>query len=255
MSHRLVTLLSFLWLVLPAAALPAATPKPPAATFEFGSRPATAVLDQPGILSAARLAEITAELEKARTQEGLDVIVVILKSLDDPPPEQVAQRFAEAWCNPLFHSVVLYVPGDPAGLRIVPGGKLLRLFSPEAVRETVAQAQRRAACELKEEDQVRAAATEAADMLRILASDGAYWTAQRNAPLQQRNRLTWLGLPVKTVLLPVAGSLLLALALAVGTWLVVRRSRNNRRREFPEPVWKIRLGAPYAGGNGSSVVL
>ena len=253
MSHRLVTLLTFLWLILPVAALPTATSKPPAATFEFGSRPATAVLDQPAILSAARLAEITEELEKARTQEGLDVIVVILKSLDGTPPEQVAQRFAEAWCNPLFHSVVLYIPGDPAGLRIVPGGKLLRLFSPAAVRETVAQAQRRAACELKEEDHVRAAATEAADMLRILASDGTYWTTQRNPQLHQQKRLTWLGLPVKTVLLPVTGSLLLALA--VGTWLVVRRSRNNRRREFPEPVWKIRLGAPYAGGNGSSAVL
>jgi uncharacterized membrane protein YgcG len=253
MSHRLVTLLTFLWLVLPVAALPTATSKPPAATFEFGSRPATALLDQPGILSAARLAEITAELEKARTQEGLDVIVVVLKSLDETPPERVAERFSEAWCNPLFHSVVLYVPGDPAGLRIVPGGKLLRLFSPEAVRETVAQAQRRAACELKEEDHVRAAATEAADMLRILASDGTYWTTQRNPQLHQQKRLTWLGLPMKTVWLPVAGGLLLALA--VGTWLVVRRSRANRPHLFPEPAWQVRLGAPYAGGHGSSAVL
>lgn len=253
MSHRLVSLLALLWLALPAAALPTATRKPPAAAFEFGSRPATAVLDQPGILSDARLAEIAAELEKVRNTEGIDVLVVILKTLDGTPPERVAQRFAEAWCNPLFHSVVLHVPGDPGGPRIVPGGKLLRLFSPEAVRETVAQAQRRAACELKEEDQVRAAATEAADMLRILAGDGSYWTTQRNAPLQQLKRLTWLGLPVRTVLLPAAG--LVGLALVAGSWWVVRRSRNNRRRQFPEPAWQVRLGAPYAGGNDSTVVL
>jgi hypothetical protein len=249
MIRHLLALLSILCLALPTVARPAAPDPVPATSFSFGSRPATSVFDQPGTLPAARVDEISAELGKIRAEEGLDVIVVILKTLDGAPPKQLAQRFAEAWCNPLFHSVVLYVPGDQRGPWIVPGGKLLRLFAPEAVKETVAQAQRRASCEVKEDDKVRAAATEASDMLRIWAGDGAYWTLQHNAELQRR-QMGWLGRHTRQLLLPAA---VLLLALAGGVWLAVRRFKRNRRRHFPEPDWKIRLGAPYAGGNDGTV--
>lgn len=229
------------------------TKPPPPPPFEFGNRPANSIFDPSAALPTAHVAEVAAKLEPARAKEGLDVVVVVLKSFDGAEPIQLAQRFAEAWSNPLFHSVVIFAPGENGGPWIVPGGKLLRLFSPEAVRDSVAQAQRRSACELTDADKIRAATSEAVEMLRIWAGDGAYWTPQRNAELQHRQPASPLDALAGTFQQPSATAwvvLVVSLLLAAG-FLTIRRFARRHRR-FPEPSWQTRFGAPYSGGNGAT---
>ncbi|MCF7733865.1 MAG: hypothetical protein K9N23_19415, partial [Akkermansiaceae bacterium] len=132
---------------------------PPESSFEFGDRPSKPVFDLTGTLPTATLTEISGELDSIHLNDGIDLIVVVLKDLGGAPPEHVAGRFGKAWCSPLFHCVVLHVPGDPNGPWIVPGGKLLRRFSAASVRAQVAAACHRASLEPKEAEKVRAATT------------------------------------------------------------------------------------------------
>lgn len=206
------------------------------------------VMDRAGVLADGRLEEIRTELEAARAREGLDVLVVTLKEAPGEGVEEWARQLAVQHCHPLFHCVVVYVAGDPGTLRILPGGKLLRLFVAESIRETVSHAERRAGCELTASGKVRAAATEAVDLLRVWAGDGRFWTLP---PVPRRT--AWLeGLasgwasPALTV---VAGGLLLLGAALLLARMAKRRNRSHSMRRFAAPPIQPRLGAPYAGGN------
>lgn len=243
----------------PVGAAPTDRPKvPPAAesasaTFEFGVRPAQPVFDLTNTLPPATAAEITRELDAVRKSEGIDVIVVVVKSLDGAPPEHVAKRFADAWCSPLFHCVVLHVPGDKKGPWIVPGGKLLRRFSPDAVSRQVAAACHRAALEPQTDQKVRAAATEASDMLRIWVGDGSFWALQQQAKLVELREDFNNHERLKKLLVP---AIAVGLVILLGaTFLAYLWLERNRARRFPEPGWQRRLGAPYAGGNDATLRL
>lgn len=215
--------------------------------FEFGPRPPLSVFDPSGFLNPELVKEISDPLTTIYKNEGIDVLVVVLTDLKDAPPEHVAKRFAQAWCTSPIHCVVVHVPGRRDSPWIVPAGKLLDAVEPEKIRQAIEAGQSRAAREPKEPEKVRAAATEAADMLR-------YWTnsvANRTITIQtertkMRARMEHEARLWRMGLLLAAASVI---PLVVGISFLIVFLRRRGPRFFPNRAFQFRLGAPHAGGN------
>ncbi len=221
--------------------------------FEYGARPPQSVFDPDGLLDSATLKTISDPLAKIHEEEGVDVVVVVIKDLEGAPPEHVAGRFAAAWCTAPIHAVVLHVPGRADSPWIIPGGELLNYLKPETVAQKLADAKRNASREPTEPGKVRAAANEAADMLR-------YWTgsainrsryldverARIYQEFENKDRQR------KIILLVVASSFI---PLVVGFSFLYFHFRRNKTRRFPDIHPPRRLGAPHAGGNHATLDL
>lgn len=240
MISRVLVLAAALWLapLLPLFA---------AADFEYGTRPPHAVFDPNGVLPADVVSEISEPLSRIFRNEGVDVIVVILSDLEGAPPEHVAGRFASQWCDSPIHAVVLHVPGRKDSPWIVPAGKLIDSIKPGLVNQKVAEAMRNASRESKEADKVRAAATEATDMLR-------YWlrnAINRSEYIELERSKIRLDLETKArqkriTMLMAAASVIPVLAGVSVLYVFLRRPGQCL---FPETHPPQRLGAPHAGGS------
>lgn len=215
--------------------------------FEYGSRPPLSVFDPGGFLDPTVLKDISDPLATIQKNEGIDILVIVLPDLENAPPEHVARRFAKAWCSSPIHCVVLHVPGRRDSPWIVPAGKLVDVLEPDQVRRSVEDGQRRASLETKEPEKVRAAATEAADMLR-------YWTnnvLNRSEMMQTERTKMRVQLENKARLWRLAALLTVAsiIPLVAGISLLIFWFRRRGPRYFPNRAWQLRLGAPHAGGN------
>ncbi|MDP3850062.1 MAG: hypothetical protein Q8Q59_06150 [Luteolibacter sp.] len=224
-----------------------------AGDFEYGKRPTGAILDATGLLEPRILKEISDPLVRISRDEGIDVIVVVLSDIGAAPPEHVARRFAAEWCDSPLHAVVLHVPGHADSPWIVPAGELMDVIRPEIVSDAVAKARRNASREPGEHARIRAAATEAADMLR-------YWmgnAVRRGEVIETERTKIRLELETKSrrqrvFMLLAAAS---AIPLIVGFALVLHLLRKAGPRRFPKPDVTRRLCAPHAGGNHALVEL
>jgi hypothetical protein len=225
----------------------------PRQAFEYGPRPPLSVFDPKGFLAPPQLKAISDPLAAYFQKEGIDVIVVMLADLGNAPPEHVARSFATAWCASPLHCIVLHVPGREDSPWIVPNGRLVGHLNPDQVQQAVANARRRAASEPKDPDKVRAAANEAADMLRywmanaINRSDMIQTESARiRSELETRSRQWKVGVMVTIAsVIPVIAGISL---------LLVFLSRRGPRY-FPKSRSGPRLGAPHAGGNHAVVDL
>lgn len=220
-------------------------------SFEYGPRPPLSVFDPGGYLNPELAKAISDPLEAYFKKEGIDVIVVVLPDLGKAPPEHVARSFATAWCTSPIHCVVLHVPGREGSPWIVPDGKLVEHLNPAQVQQAVADARRRAASEAKDPDKVKAAATEAADLLR-------YWMANalnRSEMIQVESARMRLELEAKSRQWKITAMVAVVSAVSVlaGIWLLIVFLRRRGPRYFPTPAYQPRLGAPYSGG-GRAVV-
>jgi hypothetical protein len=149
--------------------------------------------------------------------------------------------------------VVLHVPGEKEAPWIVPDGKLIGSIKPEVVSQKVAEAMRNAAREPNEPAKVRAAATEAADMLR-------YWlrnAINRSEFLETERTKIRLELEKKarqkqiTMLVAAASSV----PLLIGVFLLFAALKKRGPGLFPDNRPPRRLGAPHCGGNHCVVSL
>jgi len=215
--------------------------------FEYGERPPLSVFDPTGVLDPALVKKISDPLKAVSAAEGVDVIVVVLKDLGSAPPEHVALQFADAWGKSSIHCVVLHVPGQPLSPWIIPHGKLISQIKPEELVQTVAAAERRVRAEPKDGDKVKAAATEAADMLRYWLANAINRTerikteaAAARLELETRNRQR------KILMFSAAASFIPAV---VGIAFLITLLKRRGPRYFPNHAWQLRLGAPHAGGN------
>jgi hypothetical protein len=221
--------------------------------FEYGRRPPDSVFDPRGFLGPDLTREIADPLSRIREEQGVDVIVVVIDSLEGAPPAHVAGRFAAAWCEAPIHAVVLHVPGAADGPWIVPAGKLIEHLKPEVLHQDVADAERRARLEPTEAGRVRAAATETADRLRYWLGTAVNRSefitdARIRIRLEQETKARqW-----RIAMLTAAAAAIPVLALISALFYFLRRKGP---RHFPNPNPPRRLGAPYCGGNHASVHL
>lgn len=222
--------------------------------FEYGQRPTNAIFDPKDVLGAKASREISEPLARIHLNEGIDVIVVILENLADAPPEHVARLFAAAWCDTPIHAVVLHVPGRADSPWIVPNGKFAATVRPEVIDAAVAEARRNASREPDDAGKVRAATTEAADMLRywtgnaIIRSEFIKAKAGQMRHEQEIKTRKW-----KYGLLLAASCAIPAIVGIAMVFLWFRKRRGSHR--FPKPNVQRRLGAPHAGGNHAVVNL
>lgn len=218
-----------------------------AADFEYGLRPPSSVFDPNGFLEPRTVKEISEPLARIYKNEGIDVIVIVLPDIGDAPPAHVAGRFAAEWCTSPIHAVVLHVPGRKDGPWIVPLGRLIEGIEPAKLSQSVADAVRRAAREPGEPAKVRAAATEAADMLRFWTGTAInrreyIETARTQIRLEQETKARhW-----RIAMLTAAASFI---PLLCGVSALIYFLRKSGPRHFPETNPPRRLGAPHAGGN------
>lgn len=180
-------------------------------------------------------------------------MVVVLPSLDNAPPEHVAGRFAAAWSQSPIHAVVLHVPGQAESPWIVPSGRLLATANPDMVRQKLADAARNVSREPDEPSKLRAATTQAADMLRYLMHNAInrrefLETERTRIRLDLENK----ALRKRIIMLGAAVSVFVILfAIA---WLLLHY-RKPGPRVFPDSRPPRRLGAPHCGGNHAIVDL
>ena len=222
------------------------------ADFLYGKRPPESIFDPEGYLDAKLTREISEPLAVYR-RDGIEVIVVVLKSLEGAPPEHVAQEFAKAWCKSPIHCVVLHVPGEKESPWIIPAGKLVDHLVPGQVRRAVADSHRRAASEPDEGHKVKAAAREATDMLR-------YWFANAlnrsdlilMESARQREQIEAKKFKMKMAAFMATAAII---PITVGFSLLLTFYRRRGPAYFPHQAWQPRRGAPYAGGNNAIVNL
>ncbi|MGL4398521.1 MAG: hypothetical protein ACRCXD_01520 [Luteolibacter sp.] len=209
--------------------------------FEYGPRPPQSVFDPGGYLDPAFAKVISDPLEALFKKEGIDVVVVVLPDLGKAPPEHIAQSFGSAWCLPALHCVVMHVPGHEGSPWIFPDGKLVDHLDPAHVEKAVGDARRRAAAEAKDPDQVKAAAEEAADLLR-------YWMANalnRTEMIQFEKARMRQELETKSQQWKIATMVAAAgaIPLIAGVWVVFVILRRRGPGHFPTPDCR----APHAG--------
>lgn len=217
-----------------------------AAEYPSGPRPQTSVFDPSGFLKPQRLKEISDPLAVIFKDEGVDVIVVILRELGGESPELVAQRFARAWSPSSIHCIVLHVPGSKDSPWIFPSGEGVRLLDPDRVRQAIKHAQRRASLQKDESENVRTAALEATDMLREWKAAAAPLAQSLTPSAQTHRRLETKWAQWRTAALLAAASII-PFVIGYGLQFVYRRNREPVR--FSSPPMQARLGAPYAGGD------
>ncbi len=214
---------------------------------KYGERPASSVFDPSGLLSPAQQQEISEPLVKIRMNEGIDVLVIVLPEIGEAPPKHIARGFAEKWIDTKLHSVVLHVPGHPDSPWISPGEVVGVAIKSEAVEETIAAAERRAAAEPDDFGKIRAASIEAADTIR-------YWmggAAIRSEEIISMRLERQLALEKRQRLIKLAAILAMAAAIPMiaGFFFLYISFKNSRPKTFPTLRKTPRLGAPYAGGN------
>lgn len=225
----------------------------PRPAFEYGPRPAQSVFDPGGYLDPALAKEIADPLDLHFKKEGIDVVVVVLTDLGKAPPEHVARSFASAWCDSPLHCVVLHVPGHEGAPWIFPDGKLVGFLNPEHVGKAVGDARRRAASEAKDPDKVKAAAVEAADLLRYWMANALNRTEMiRFEKARMRQELETKSRQWKIAVMVAAAS---AIPLVAGVWMLVVILRRQGPGCFPTSNYQPRLGAPHSGGNRAVVDL
>lgn len=221
--------------------------------FENGERPASSLYDPERSLSSDLADRLIQELEKANKRDHADVMVILVPTVGELPPEHVARRFSEAWGNRLLNAVILDVAGRNDGPWIYVGGEIAYNDRYGYIPQKIGEALRLARQEPDRESCLRSATGQTSDLLRFLRgraqSQGqAYLTERIKARLEAEERAR----TKKIVTYAAIASVVPFLSLTV---LVALFFLRRRPRYFPPVLWSKRLGAPHAGGNDAVVDL
>ncbi|MFD0894928.1 hypothetical protein KBB96_04065 [Luteolibacter ambystomatis] len=222
-------------------------------SFEYGPRPDNSIYDPEQSLSPEMAKRLGDELIHLQSRERADVIIVLLPSIGELPPEHVARRFDEAWGKDVLHAVVLDVAGRNDGPWIHVGGEVTNSDRKEVIPRMTKDALRLARQEPDRESCLRSASIQTSDILRYLKgkvkTQVEVYQSERFRERQQKER----DAEQRRILLVSAAAGVVPLAgvlFVIGS--VIWRCRSRR---FPEIIWTRRLGAPHAGGNNAVIDL
>ncbi len=221
--------------------------------FEYGVRPVTGVFDPERSLFPELTRQLTDELSKVRKRDLADVLVVVLPSTGEVPPEHLAQRFSDAWGKGPLHAVVLDATNRTDGPWIFFGGEVIYSDHNEIIPQMAKDILRRSHQESDRESSLRAAALEVSDMLRYLlgkvqTQGEAFRTnrLQNELDKEREKRIQ------KFALYGGAAAVLPLIGIVA---LLIMGLLRRRARHFPPILWTRRFGAPYAGGNDATLDL
>lgn len=183
-----------------------------------------------------------------RKADKIDITIAVLPSQPPVPPEVFARQLLGRWGEGDGQTLILHVAGDPEGPWLASGGRMVRLAGEVPTKEAMVEAKMRIEAVSGEREQILAAVEEMEDLLRFLSYRGRYYeerlravqaSYQLNEMQGRLNRRIFL-------LAAVVGGVLLLLGAAL---VSVYWSRNRAPLWFPVTSWRLRFGAPYAGGN------
>jgi hypothetical protein len=221
--------------------------------IEPGTRPPVPVFDPTAVLAPAMVKRIAEPLVQVRERDYIDVLAVVLPEIGEAPPEHVARQFAGAWCDEGAHCVVLHVPGRKESPWIVPGGRILQVMNRDFMEPRLLAAMARARRESEDGGKVRAATTEAGDLMRLWTGAAIYQSEVTRTERTRRLIEAEESQLRRKLRLLVLGTSFVLCALGGVTILLSVRIRRGRR--FPDLQWQPRLGAPHAGGNRALATL
>lgn len=223
--------------------------------FTMPAKPKGQVSDESKWLTPEEQYEWEKKLESWKSNEGVDIYLVILSSLHNIPADHVMQQICKDWGSPTLRGVVLYVPSS-AGPRLWWDGEIIEKINldPRAQREMILRIEKKAGSESTERERVGSAVHQLSDTMRVIHSQWKQFNAMRdkwNDTIYQKwskdrmvRRAQWIGIA--------AGCLT---ALAVIVWLLYRRFTRQRRYFFPQVSAQRRFGALHAGGSGAVISL
>jgi len=243
-----------------AAALLALSCAWPAATaqdesvVQIKARPTGQVSDSSGWLSPADAEALSQRLRRLRKDDKIDIIVVILPAPPSVRPDVFAGQMLSRWGEGDTQTLILHVVGDPDGPWMVAGGRTVRLAGELVTREAILEARRHVEATRSERDRLFVAVNEMEDLLHFLSYRGRYHEERLRAVLVShqlnvtKRRLNQRVLIVGSV--ATSGLLLLGVVMGAVYW-----TRFRSPLWFPATSWRLRLGAPYAGGNDAAIRL
>jgi hypothetical protein len=215
--------------------------------FEWGPRPPTAVFDPDGLIDATFAAEISMGLAEVLKNEVIDIIVVVLKDIDNAPPEYIAKMFATAWARSPFNCVVLYVPGRTDNPWLFAAKKVTEFHDLKDVEIILSDVRQRILEKSGETERLKTATQEAVELMR-------YWintvVITSNTLRQQQETINYYKKRrEERIWYLILFSVAFFIPSIAAVWLLVRQLKRLRPAYFPQYKTQTRLGAPYSGGN------
>lgn len=220
----------------------------PAQLLQLPERPRGHVYDPGGWLGQLDVGALEERLAALQREDKIDIMVVVLESPPPVRPDVFARQLLDRWGKGDGQTLIMQVAGDPEGPWLVGGGRMLRLAGELTAREALLEAKQRIEASGDERQQILTAVDEMEDLLRFLSYRGRYHEERLRA-VSISHRLDEMQRQIKGRILIIAcavGGGLLALG---GILLVIYWSHSRAPLWFPATSWRLRFGAPYAGGS------
>lgn len=243
--------MAFLWLSLCLLV----SAQSSSSVFRMPAKPSGHISDDSQWLAQEERLAWENQLEAWKRSDGVDIYLVILRSLHNTPAEHVTRQIASQWGARELHGVVLYVPGGD-GPYLWWDGEIVEAvkIEPRARREMIARMEKRSKSQVTERERVFSAVQELGDSMRVINAQYAQMKVMRdkwNNTIYQhwsKNRLT-----TRTqVIIAVACAIF---SISFIAWLVRRTTRHAKKFHFPHTSPQRRFGAAHAGGSGATINL
>lgn len=218
------------------------------AVVRVAERPQGQVADSSGWLPAEEAEALDQRLRRLRSEDQIDMMVVVLPSPPQVRPGVFAGQMLSYWGEGDAQTLILHVVGDPDAPWMVVDGRTVRLAGDLVTREAMLDARKVVAAAGNDRERLRAAIDEMEDLLHFLSYRGRY-QEERLRAVQASHQLDEMERQLNTRVLitgsaAAAGVLLVALGMGAYYW-----TRYRAPLWFPATSWRLRFGAPYCGGN------
>lgn len=225
------------------------------AVFELPPRPDGHVSDPGQWLSPPVKEAWNRQLDLWKKNDGVDLFVAILPSLQGTPADHVAREIGQTWGQKEMHGVVLFVPGTE-GPTLYWGGEINDQIAqdPRSRKSMIRGMERRVRSEMSDEEKLSSAIDELSTTMRVIH---AQWKQSRL--IRQKfdetifKKATQRKFSHRVTLVAIVALSLVALTLV--TWAILTWRKHKKSYRFPVISPQRRFGANHAGGSGAVLTL